>query len=122
MKIKKISAVVMTAAVLAAAAPISSVLPNLLGVTASAAEYKVGDEFYAATSSKGGTDWVLSYDDPEPYDSLKCKVLADGTLGVATAPIANYYGAHKGETIDIPRLSFPIPPQRAAIHTIYPPM
>lgn len=37
MNIKKISAVVMTAAVLAAAAPITSALPDSLSVTANAA-------------------------------------------------------------------------------------
>lgn len=88
MKIKIISAVVMTAAVLAAAAPITGVLPNPLGVMASAEEakqYAPGDVFYYVQkydSNNGGYYWDVA-DDGYLYDYyLTCTVKSDGTVKI----------------------------------------
>lgn len=83
MKIKKISAVVMTAAVLAAAAPITSALPNPLSVTASAEtakKYKVGDVFYYMYY--GDNNWSVS-DVIQGSDFFECTVKSDGTLKIS---------------------------------------
>lgn len=84
MNLKKISAAVIAAAVLAVAAPMTGVLPDPLSVVASAASpdpvqtnYEVGDVFYAdyngnieaSDSLSGGLDYV-------------CTVLTDKTIAV----------------------------------------
>lgn len=53
MKIKKMTAAALAAAVWAAAAPMTGVLPDYLSVSVSAAEFAVGDEFYVGIDREG---------------------------------------------------------------------
>lgn len=53
MKIKKMTAAALAAAVWAAAAPMTGVLPDPLSVSVSAAEFAVGDEFYVGIDREG---------------------------------------------------------------------
>lgn len=107
MKIKKISAIVMIAAVLALSAPITGALPNPLGVTASAEEYKAGDQFWVSfdteTGKVTGEPEVLS--EPSRNVFYRCTVLEDGTISVALDFWFEYGGADyefRGNSITIP--------------------
>lgn len=53
MKIKKMTAAALAAAVWAAAAPMTGVFPDPLSVSVSAAEFAVGDEFYVGIDREG---------------------------------------------------------------------
>lgn len=105
MNIKKIFAAVVTAAVLAVAAPMTGVLPDTLGVVASAAEYKVGDEFYAAFNRDTGEvigepskDWdAIS---GLSSDLLSCKVLSDTAVAVHYTP--SFGVMHSGGAVVYP--------------------
>lgn len=108
MKIKKIAAAVAAMAVLAVAAPMTGVLPNPLGVTASAEEVSlnVGDLFQAAFDR--GTGAPMS-DKPQSFEEsvgtsdsyYECKILSDNTVCVCIKVMGNQYFG-RGESIVIP--------------------
>ena len=76
----------MTAAVLAAAAPITSALPNPLSVTASAEtakKYNPGNVFYYGGYGEIGDNWGFS-DNKNSFDSyFECTVKSNGTLKIS---------------------------------------
>lgn len=91
MKLRKITAALTAAAILAAAAPVTGALPDVMGVTASAAspdpaqtEYKMGDKFYAVFD---GENWVTDSDVTEEMLGIstllwECTVLTSDTVSV----------------------------------------
>lgn len=118
MNIKKISAAIITAAVLAVAAPMTGVLPDPLGVVASAAspdpvqtEYKAGDFFGVAMNPETGetfgeaTDVMSAHQiSSEEFGNgavYDCQVLDDGTIRVYTYCMGNEF-IHQGKKITIP--------------------
>lgn len=107
MNIKKISAAVMAAAVLAVAAPMTGVLPDPLSVTASAAEYKAGDVFYAAFDKNGNLGDILYSNSTEMMgddylDGLEFTVKADGTVSAAYCMEDPTNFRHYNGTLTIP--------------------
>ncbi len=120
MKIKKIAAVVAAAAVLAVAAPMTGVLPDMLSVTASAAspdpepkpvKYKVGDVFAFAMNPETGETFGEATDVMAAHEiSSKefgngavycCRILDDETISVSTYCMGNDF-IHNGKEITIP--------------------
>ena len=85
MKVKKVAAAFTAAAVLAAAAPMTGALPDVMSVSVGAesfAQYKVGDVFYAAFD---GEKWFTDYTDkPGAVSDISwvCTVLEDNTISV----------------------------------------
>lgn len=111
MNIKKLSAAVIAAAVLAVAAPMTGVLPDQLSVVASAAEYKAGDFFGVAMNPETGetfgeaTDVMTAHQiSSEEFGNgavYDCQVLDDGTIRVYTYCMGNEF-IHQGKKITIP--------------------
>lgn len=91
MNIKKITTAAVAAAILAVAAPVTGVLPDLLSVTASAdspdpvqTEYKAGNKFYAVHD---GEKWITGSNVTEEMMDISalqwvCTVLSSDTVSV----------------------------------------
>lgn len=117
MKFRKITAAVAAAAVLAAAAPITGVLPDTLGVVASAANYEVGEIFYAGIGSDGNFNGLVASgsigeaigvlqeygSDNYSTDAYRCTVKSDGTLKIAYELLPAMSYKLYGKTLTIPR-------------------
>ncbi|MDE6728565.1 MAG: leucine-rich repeat domain-containing protein, partial [Oscillospiraceae bacterium] len=106
MKIKRLSAAVMAAAVLAVAAPVTGVLPNPLGMTSSASEYKAGDVFYAGLAEDGTVPYIVTAEEYEAdpanlYGVYQCTVKSDGTIKIGCHGAITPYPQF-GKTLTIP--------------------
>lgn len=104
MKFRKITAAIAAAAVLAVATPMTGVLPDVLGVTASAeGQFKVGDVFCAFLDDNGN---IHAVHDSVEDGSYVCTVKPDGTLKIKTYLIHPLGGvlvaAYPGKTVAIP--------------------
>lgn len=116
MNIKKLSAAVMAAAVLAVAAPVTGVLPDTLGVVANAANYEVGEIFYAGIGSDGNFNGLVASgsigeaigvlqeygSDNYSTDAYRCTVKSDGTLKIAYELLPAMSYKLYGKTLTIP--------------------
>lgn len=117
MNIKKISAAVIAAVVLAVAAPMTGVLPEPLSVVASAAspdpmqtEYKAGDVFYAGIDSDGAfngncissKEMAEDYSNLNAVDAYRCTVKSDGTIKIAYELLPAVYYKLYGKTLTVP--------------------
>lgn len=110
MNIKKIMASVTAAAMLTVAAPMAGILPDPLSVAASAANYEVGEKFYAGIDSDGAfngncissKEMAEDYSNLNAVDAYRCTVKSDGTIKIAYELLPPMYYKLYGKTLTIP--------------------